>query len=396
MINLVPKKGSTLHDFPYASSQRKCPHFWIINVTPPGPAHCVHNCLYCYARDAIYSDFSPDMVVYSNLTQLVERDLKRVYLAPPISISNVSDPCQDVPQVKDMVKKLISLIISYRIPFSITTKGDPSFLLKLPGFTDFKFKFVAITIEGTTDVLSLLSPGAPPFHKRLQAVKELSSLGIDTIVRLDPLFPHLFYALYGEAWLYELEGLIDGFSLAGAKHIICSTGRLSRRRLPDGRKSSWDKVSRVIERFSAPAARRMEREYVFESRWGGKGFFLRKDLRFQLHAKMKEMVERHNMTYAVCQELGQEADSPGISYCERFLLPFAVKQPDGIFAPIAGCTANCHVSCRDNKSPPCGQPLLISAKPFKIRYLRRPSQPRLEECAPALRKPRVVNRINQP
>ncbi len=376
---LVPKKGSTLHDFPYTSSRRKCPHFWIINVTPPGPAHCAHNCLYCYARDAIYADFSPNMVVYSNLTELVERDLKRLHLAPPISISNVSDPCQDIPEVKDTVKKLISLIMSYRIPFFITTKGNPHFLLELPDFIDYKFKFVAITIEGTAEVLALLSPGAPPFHKRLEVVRELSSRNVDIVIRLDPLFPHLFYALYGEAWLPELQGLIDSFSLAGAKHIICSAGRLSRRLLPDGRESSWNKVIRVVRRFSDLAARQMEREYVFENGWGGKGFFLGRDLRLQLHAKVKAMVARRNMTYAVCQELGPEADSPSISHCERFILPFAVKQPDGSFCPLSGCTANCHVSCRDKAFPPCGQPRLISAQPFKIAYLRRPFQPRFEE-----------------
>ncbi len=57
-VKLISKKGSTLHDFPYRSPDRKCPHFWIINVTPPGPAHCVHICIYCYARQAIYSDYS--------------------------------------------------------------------------------------------------------------------------------------------------------------------------------------------------------------------------------------------------------------------------------------------------------------------------------------------------
>jgi len=30
---------------------------------------------------------------------MVERDLKGICLAPPISISNVSNPCQDVPEV---------------------------------------------------------------------------------------------------------------------------------------------------------------------------------------------------------------------------------------------------------------------------------------------------------
>jgi DNA repair photolyase len=94
VVTLEPKKGSTLHDFPYDSPKRKCLHAWVINVTPPGLAHCRHHCVYCYARDALYADLSPEQKVYSNLPELVERDLKRIDLCPPISISNTTDPCQ--------------------------------------------------------------------------------------------------------------------------------------------------------------------------------------------------------------------------------------------------------------------------------------------------------------
>jgi len=116
-VKLIKKKGSTLHDYPYRTPGRKCdypyrtpgrkcPHFWIINVTPPGPAHCIHHCLYCYARQAIYSDYSAETLVYSNLPELVEKDLKKITLCPPISISNVSDPCQPIPELRSEVKRL--------------------------------------------------------------------------------------------------------------------------------------------------------------------------------------------------------------------------------------------------------------------------------------------------
>jgi len=116
-VKLISKKGSTLHDYPYSTPGRKCPHFWIINVTPPGPAHCIHRCLYCYARQAIYSDYSAQTLVYNNLPELVERDLKRISLCPPISISNVSDPCQPIPELRESA----SLLPPRGIPaFSLT------------------------------------------------------------------------------------------------------------------------------------------------------------------------------------------------------------------------------------------------------------------------------------
>jgi DNA repair photolyase len=376
MALLIEKKGSTLHDFPYSSPERKCPHFWIINVTPPGPAHCTHRCIYCYARDAIYSDFSPEMKVYGNLPELVERDLRCIRLAPPVSISNVSDPCQHVPELRHAVVRLVALLIRHGIPFFITTKGDPRFLLNTPGFRDFPYKFVAVTIEGTEDMLPLLSPGAPPLQHRLDALRQLSASGTDTVVRLDPLFPHLFHALYGYRWWQELEKLVTTFTDAGARHVIASAGRLSGRRTPGSHSSSRDRMLGLVGQISPATGRRMRHDYAFERTWSGGGFLLRRELRVDLHRRVREIVEAHGMTCAVCQELGPEADSQGPGQCEGFVLPFALKQPDGSFSPVEGCTACCHVTCSDTLQPPCGQPLLASPVPFKPAWLKAtPSLP---------------------
>jgi len=114
-VKLIAKKGSTFHDFPYSHPERKCFHCWIINVTPAGPSQCVHNCIYCYAREAIYSNDSEDTLIYNNLPELVEKDLKKLTLCPPISLSNISDPCQDIPELKREVKRLIRLLMDYGV-----------------------------------------------------------------------------------------------------------------------------------------------------------------------------------------------------------------------------------------------------------------------------------------
>ncbi len=376
-IRFVAKKGSTFHDFPYSSPERKCFHCWIINVTPPGPSHCIHNCIYCYARDAIYSNYSQDTIIYSNLPELVDKDLRKLTLCPPLSLSNVSDPCQDIPELRREVKRLIQLLMNYGVSFIITTKGDPGFLLELPGFISYEPKVIAITIEGTAEILRLLSPKAPPFQARIAAVHKLSSLGINAIIRLDPIFIHLFQALYGELWFDEIADLVDTFAAAGAKHIISSTGRLSRKppRLGYGEESTWQKVLKVIRTRSSSAARRFESEYAYERRWSGHGYLLRKDLRLDFHRKLKELVEAKGMTYATCQELSaEESDSRSIPHCAGLPLPFARKQPNGRFQPIPGCTANCHTSCPEPSSPPCGQPKLVTYKPLKISKLRLKKQ----------------------
>jgi len=372
-IKLVAKKGSTFHDFPYSSPKRKCLHCWIINVTPPGPNQCLHGCIYCYAREAIYSNYSEDTLIYNNLPELVQKDLKKLTLCPPISLSNVSDPCQDIPELKTEVKRLVKLLMDYGVSFFITTKGDPSFLLELPGFISYKPKFIATTIEGAAEMLELLSPEAPPFDARVASVSNLSKLGIDTIIRFDPIFIHLFQALYGYPWFDEIAKLVDTFASTGAKHIISSTGRLSRRHPPlaDHKgTSTWQRIYKVIHGQSPLAAERFEQEYVYEANWSGHGYLLRRDLRLNLHHELRKLVEAKGMTYATCQELSaEESDSPAIPHCEGLALPFSKKQPTGRFKPIRGCTANCHVSCQGLIMPPCGQPRLITYKPLTLSKL---------------------------
>ncbi len=373
-VKLIEKKGSTLHDYPYSTPGRKCPHFWIINVTPPGPSHCIHRCLYCYARQAIYSDFSEETLVYSNLPELVEKDLEKISLCPPVSISNVSDPCQPIPELRTEVKRLVSLLMNRGVCFAITTKGNPAFLLDIPGFASYRQKFVAITVEGTSDVLSLLSPAAPTLAKRLEALRRLSGLGVDTLVRFDPFFIHLFQALYGGSWFQQVEELVKTFAGAGARHIVCSTGRLSRKPAHPSSSSpgTWQKMLGVIRKYSLEAARRFEREYGYERGGTSQGYLLRREIRLPLHRKLKALVKDKGMTYATCQELSAtESDSAGLPHCERFLLPFTRKQADGRhFRVIDGCTANCHVSCRHLFPPPCRQPELVSPRPFRISLLK--------------------------
>ena len=373
-VKLVAKKGSTFHDFPYSHPERKCLHCWIINVTPPGPNQCLHNCIYCYAREAIYSNYCEETLVYNNLPELVERDLRKLTLCPPISLSNVSDPCQYIPELRREVKRLIGLLMDYGVSFFVTTKGDPTFLLELPGFVEYRPKFIAITIEGTPEVLGLLSPGAPSFDARIAAATKLSNMGVDIVIRLDPVFVHLLQALYSDSWFERIERLVDIFAAIGAKHVIASTGKLSKKRSPSGEHggtSTWQRIYKVIHRRSPLAAKEFEQEYIYEMHWSGGGYRLRKDLRLAFHHKVKESVEARGMTYATCQELSaEESDSRGIPNCEGLPLPFARKQADGRFKPITGCTADCHVSCRDSSNPPCGQAELISCQPLQLKKLR--------------------------
>ena len=78
------------------------------------------------------------------------------------------------------------------------------------------------------------------------------------------------------------------------------------------------------------------------------------------------------MTYAACLELeAGEADSPGLPHCEAFPAPFCLRDPEGFFHPLDGCTANCYLNCRGLEGPPCGEPRLAARPaPYRPSWLR--------------------------
>ena len=250
----VSRKSPTLHDFPYDHPRRKCHHKWIINVAPPGRVHCLHDCRYCYARDAVYSRNQGDTpLYYAGLTEGVEKELGRLRLCPPVSLSNATDPCQPVKPLRAEVRRLVRMLLARGVSLSVVTKGDPSFLADLPGFAGNPRVFTAVTLEGPREILRALSPRAPSGEKRLAAMGAMSAAGVPVIARVDPVLPHLWRAVYGEGWTEELEGLVERAAQAGAGHVISSTGTLSAGARRD--------VHQAVQAVSRPEAESFLRDY---------------------------------------------------------------------------------------------------------------------------------------
>lgn len=365
-IQLIPRRSPTLHDFPYRGEKRKCYHKWIVNVTPPGRGNCLHDCIYCYARDAVYSGrHEGGMAVYTDIASVVDKELAKLGLCPPLSISNITDPCQEVPELRRTVMELVEVLIEWGTSLHIITKGDPSFLSNIGGFPGKGRFFLAVTIEGPSEVLGLLSPRAPSYEKRLAALRWAHSLDQPAVVRLDPVIPHLWRALFGEDWMDRAVGVLADCAVAGAKHVVSSTGRFTAATLKS--------IVSLAQDAAGPKWSILDDDYVYDRSYTSSGYMLAHDLRLGFHRHMRDAARQQGMTYAVCQELeAGEADTPGLPHCEAFPMPFSRRVGPRRFEPIPGCTANCHVSCAGRDDPPCGRPELASPQPYRPSLLKIP------------------------
>ncbi len=362
---LIPRRSPTLHDFPYRGPGRKCYHKWIVNVTPPGRPHCIHACLYCYARDAIYSrSHAPGMEVYANLGEIVEGELSGLELCPPVSLSNVTDPCQDVPELRKVVKEVVGVLVRWGVSFHLITKGDPSFLGEVEGFPGKGHFFLAVTIEGPPEVLEILSPAAPPYSSRLQAISWAASRPLPVMVRMDPVIPPLWKVLYGGDWERRLLRVLEDCARAGAKHVVSSTGRFTA--------ATRDELVKRLAALSPSQAAALREDYPYDRSQTSCGYMLKREERVAFHRFARKAAQKWGMTYAACQELpAEEADTTGLPHCEAFPMPFSRRTGPEEFSPIEGCTANCHVSCAGLTSPPCGRPELARAQPFSPSVLKK-------------------------
>lgn len=158
-----------------------------INITQG----CALGCGYCYIQG--YSEYpGPDRIIlYENTAELVASELQhrrrkphRVYFSPS------SDAFQDLPEVQDLTFRTMSVLLEEGVEVSFLTKG----FVKEPFFSLFKKRpsavFAQIGITTVDDVLSTtIEPGAASPDQRVETMRRLSDIGVQTTARLDPLIP---------------------------------------------------------------------------------------------------------------------------------------------------------------------------------------------------------------
>ncbi len=156
-------------------------------------AGCAHLCSYCYARG--YSNYPGDgtVVLYTNLAEKLENELRRKRKMPKfVYFSPSCDAFQPVKQVLDTTYDLMSLLLQKGIGVSFLTKG------RIPDRFIALFKLHSNNVRAHIGMTTLdkqlqkmIEPHAATPGARLKNIRALIQIGGLPEVRIDPLIPGL-------------------------------------------------------------------------------------------------------------------------------------------------------------------------------------------------------------
>ncbi|MGF1635741.1 MAG: PA0069 family radical SAM protein [Cyclobacteriaceae bacterium] len=191
---------------------------------------CEHGCIYCYARNShnYYGwsaglDFETKIIAKPDAPVLLEKELlKKNWKVQPIMLSGNTDCYQPLERKMKITRDLLQVFAKYRHPVSIITK-NVLVLRDLDILKDLakdNLVHIAFSITSCDETLRLaLEPRTARADKKFDAIAQLHTQGIPTIVMVGPIIPGLND--------HELMSIMKRASEAGALSASYTMVRLN-------------------------------------------------------------------------------------------------------------------------------------------------------------------------
>jgi DNA repair photolyase len=157
---------------------------------------CGHGCLYCYAvfmrkysRYHANARWGSFVECKGNIVELLRRELSRRRKRGSVLLSSVCDPYQPAEGSSRLTRGCLEVLREFDWEVEILTRS-PLVVRDLEILTTMPQVSVGFSIGTDNErVRSVLEPGAPPIHSRLEALRELHDAGIATWVFIAPMLP---------------------------------------------------------------------------------------------------------------------------------------------------------------------------------------------------------------
>jgi DNA repair photolyase len=157
---------------------------------------CGHGCLYCYAvfmrkysHYHTHAGWGSFVECKANIVELLRRELSRRRKRGSVLLSSVCDPYQPVERQSRLTRGCLEVLREFDWEVEILTRS-PLVLRDLEILTTMPQVSVGFSIGTDNELVrSVLEPGAPTIHSRLEALRVLHDAGIATWVFIAPMLP---------------------------------------------------------------------------------------------------------------------------------------------------------------------------------------------------------------
>ena len=159
---------------------------------------CAHGCRYCDGRAERYyveGDFEHDIVIRSNIAEVLERELDRVRERGIVFIgSGISDAYQPPEAHGGLMRSCARILADHAMPVTVLTKSalirrDRDTWLELNESSGFLLMVSLVTLDD--DLRRIFEPGAGSVDERCAILREFKSSGCAIGVAAMPLLPFL-------------------------------------------------------------------------------------------------------------------------------------------------------------------------------------------------------------
>ena len=255
---------------PWKSKLCTCPFKYTLNPY----TGCDHACVYCYITSYIPKAFK--VRTKEGLLPSLERELRKFDKRFIIAMSYSSDPYPTVEEKLGITRKVLELFKRYDVRCLLLTKSN-IFERDIDILSELRCA-VGITVTTVDErKASLLEPNAPSPRDRIKALKKAKKAGIPVYARIDPIIP--FYT-----W-EDFEKTLKALNFVS--HITVSTLKLR----PDIRARMRAKFPELMRKL----------EPLYTERYEGY-YYLKRDLRFTILQRARELIERRGITFGSCRE----------------------------------------------------------------------------------------------
>jgi DNA repair photolyase len=197
-----------------------------------------------------------------------------------VSISNSSDPYPNLEAETMLTRKCLEILSDCSCKIQMITKSDlvvrdVDLLKKVPSM-------VAMTVTTDNDATAkILEPHAPSPSQRLQAIEELTHVGVATSVRIDPIIPFVND---------NPEKLVRKLASLEVRHITSSTYKV--------RPDNWRRFSTAMPEV----ATKLEPLYFERGKKVAGYVLLPRYLRLTLMENIHTLAQREGIKFGACRE----------------------------------------------------------------------------------------------